>query len=117
MLSREIQIGNFIQYSAIENQSYYQSLFPLNDRLKTATSKFVTIFNVCVVVGPCLCGALTGIFGLKIVQRINSKLREVNDVAFGNSQKTILENLIHFRLIKSWKCLTMMSEIRNGIFL
>lgn len=67
--------------------------------MRTATSKFVTIFDVCVVVGACLCGALTGIFGLKIVQGINSKLREVNDDR--KFAKNLLKNHFNSRLIKS----------------
>lgn len=72
---------------AIEDQCHIQNSFFLFkiDRMRTATTQFVTVFDVCVVVGACLCGAITGIFGTKIVQRINSKLREVNDVVFGNS--------------------------------
>lgn len=47
--------------------------------MRSATSKFVTIFDVCVVVGACLCGALSGLFGFKIIQDVNSRLSEVCD--------------------------------------
>lgn len=45
--------------------------------MRTATSAFVTVFDVCVVVGACLCGAITGIIGKRFIQKINSNLRKV----------------------------------------
>lgn len=45
--------------------------------MKTATSKFVTTFDVCVVVGACTCGALSGILGLQNIKQMNAKLKEV----------------------------------------
>lgn len=59
-------------------------------RMRTATSKFVTVFDVCVVVGACLCGAVTGIAGRKFIQKINSNLTKVcHHVNSGFSQPKI----------------------------
>lgn len=46
--------------------------------MTTATSKFVAVFDVCVVVGASLCGAITGLIGRKFISKINSNLRKVN---------------------------------------
>lgn len=48
--------------------------------MKTATSKFVTAFDVIVVVGACFFGVFCGIVGVRYTQQINRKLREVNVV-------------------------------------
>lgn len=48
------------------------------NRMRTATSRFVTVFNVCVVVSACLCGAITGLIGQKFTQKINSNLNKVS---------------------------------------
>lgn len=45
--------------------------------MTTATSKFVTSFDVCVVVGTCFFGVGYGLFGLRHTHELNSKLREV----------------------------------------
>lgn len=46
-------------------------------RKRTATSRFVTAFDVSVVMGACLCGAVTGIVARKIIQQINYNLNRV----------------------------------------
>lgn len=46
--------------------------------MRTATSKFVTSIDVCVVVGVSACGAISGLFGLQNVRDINRKLREAD---------------------------------------
>lgn len=46
-------------------------------RMRTATSKFVTVLDVCVVVSACICGVFSGIWGVKSIQIVNDKLREV----------------------------------------
>ncbi|XP_031617469.1 gustatory receptor for sugar taste 43a-like [Contarinia nasturtii] len=48
-------------------------------RMRTPTQKFVTVFDVCVVVGACVCGALTGLIGKRLIQRINANLRKADD--------------------------------------
>lgn len=48
--------------------------------MKTATSKFVTTFDVFVVVAACACGAITGIVGLQNIKALNAKLKEVNTI-------------------------------------
>lgn len=45
--------------------------------MRTATSKFVTVFDVFVVVGACISGAITGLAGKRFIQRINENLRKV----------------------------------------
>lgn len=45
--------------------------------MTTATSKFVTSFDVCVVVGACFFGVGCGLFGLQRTHEMNAKLREV----------------------------------------
>lgn len=50
--------------------------------MKTATSKFVTAFDVIVVVGACSFGVFCGIVGVRYTQQINRKLREVSDEEF-----------------------------------
>lgn len=51
-------------------------------RMRTATSKFVTVFDVCVVVASCLCGAITGLVGRKFMSKINYNLRKVYQFSF-----------------------------------
>lgn len=46
-------------------------------RKRTATSRFVTAFDVSVVMGACLCGAVSGIVARKAIQQINSNLNRV----------------------------------------
>lgn len=46
-------------------------------RMRTATGKFVTVLDVCVVVSACICGVFSGIWGVKSIQNVNNKLREV----------------------------------------
>lgn len=53
--------------------------------MKTATSKFVTSFDVCVVVGACACGAISGILGAKYTNEMNQKLREVSSFVISNT--------------------------------
>lgn len=63
---------NLFLYSVVyDNENVF-------NRMRTATSKFVTVFDVCVVVGACLCGAITGLIGRKFIQKINSNLRKVS---------------------------------------
>lgn len=45
--------------------------------MRTATSKFVTVLDVCVVVGACISAVLSALIGRKNVQEMNKKLREV----------------------------------------
>lgn len=45
--------------------------------MRTATSNFVTVFDVFVVVGACICGAVTGMVARKFIQRINVNLKKV----------------------------------------
>lgn len=45
--------------------------------MRTATSKFVTVFDVFVVVGACICGGVTGLLGKKFIQKINVNLKRV----------------------------------------
>lgn len=45
--------------------------------MRTATSKFVTVFDVFVVVGACISGAVTGLVAKKFIQRINVNLKKV----------------------------------------
>lgn len=51
--------------------------------MTTSTSKFVTSFDVIVVVGACLFGVVCGIVGLRHTKELNDKLREVSDGAGG----------------------------------
>lgn len=46
--------------------------------MTSATSKFVTSFDVIVVVGACLFGVVCGIVGLRHTKELNEKLREVS---------------------------------------
>lgn len=50
----------------------------MRDSMTTSTSKFVTSFDVIVVVGACLFGVICGIVGLRYTQEMNDKLREVH---------------------------------------
>lgn len=50
----------------------------ITSRMTSATSKFVTAFDVIVVVGACLFGVFCGIVGIRHTQRMNQKLREVS---------------------------------------
>lgn len=45
--------------------------------MRTATSKFVTVFDVFVVVGACICGAVTGMIAKNFIQKINMNLKKV----------------------------------------
>lgn len=45
--------------------------------MRTATSAFVTVFDVGVVVGACLCGAISGLIGKTLIQKINANLKKV----------------------------------------
>ena len=55
-------------------------LFQLHS-MRTATSKFVTVLDVIVVVGACLSGGVTGLIAKKFIQRINENLKKVNIIA------------------------------------
>ncbi|XP_049541254.1 gustatory receptor for sugar taste 43a [Anopheles darlingi] len=48
-------------------------------RMKTATSKVVTILDVSVVVSACICGAISGLLGHRFVLELNQRLTEVDD--------------------------------------
>lgn len=48
--------------------------------MTTATSKFVTSFDVCVVVAAVFCGVGCGLFGIRLTQDMNGKLREVKEI-------------------------------------
>lgn len=85
-------------------------------RMRTATSKFVTVFDVCVVVGACLCGAITGIVGRKFIQKINSNLTKVCHHV--NPAKDISVDIIqYFRLTMNWQYLTNNEKTKDGICL
>lgn len=45
--------------------------------MRTATSKFVTVFDVFVVVGACITGAVTGLVAKNFIQQINTNLKKV----------------------------------------
>lgn len=45
--------------------------------MTTATLKFVTIFDIFVIVGVCICGAITGLVGEKFIRKINANLKKV----------------------------------------
>ncbi|XP_058065769.1 gustatory receptor for sugar taste 43a [Anopheles bellator] len=49
-------------------------------RMKTATSKVVTILDVSVVVSACICGTLSGIWGLQFVRELNQRLTEADEM-------------------------------------
>ncbi|XP_049292713.1 gustatory receptor for sugar taste 43a isoform X2 [Anopheles funestus] len=49
-------------------------------RMKTATSKVVTILDVSVVVSACICGTLSGIWGLHFVRELNRRLIEADEI-------------------------------------
>uniref|UniRef100_A0A182KHC3 Gustatory receptor n=1 Tax=Anopheles christyi TaxID=43041 RepID=A0A182KHC3_9DIPT len=49
-------------------------------RMKTATSKVVTILDVSVVVSACICGTLSGIWGLHFVRELNRRLTEADAI-------------------------------------
>uniref|UniRef100_A0A182NN81 Gustatory receptor n=1 Tax=Anopheles dirus TaxID=7168 RepID=A0A182NN81_9DIPT len=49
-------------------------------RMKTATSKVVTILDVSVVVSACICGVLSGIWGLPFVRELNHRLTEADEI-------------------------------------
>uniref|UniRef100_A0A182PYX3 Gustatory receptor n=1 Tax=Anopheles epiroticus TaxID=199890 RepID=A0A182PYX3_9DIPT len=49
-------------------------------RMKTATSKVVTILDVSVVVSACICGTLSGIWGLHFVRELNRRLTEADQI-------------------------------------
>ncbi|XP_035912687.1 gustatory receptor for sugar taste 43a isoform X3 [Anopheles stephensi] len=49
-------------------------------RMKTATSKVVTILDVSVVVSACICGSLSGIWGLHFVRELNRRLTEADEI-------------------------------------
>ncbi|XP_040152070.1 gustatory receptor for sugar taste 43a isoform X1 [Anopheles arabiensis] len=49
-------------------------------RMKTATSKVVTILDVSVVVSACICGTLSGIGGLHFVRELNRRLTEADEI-------------------------------------
>ncbi|XP_053674022.1 LOW QUALITY PROTEIN: gustatory receptor for sugar taste 43a-like [Anopheles nili] len=49
-------------------------------RMKTATSKVVTILDVSVVVSACICGTLSGIWGLQFVRELNQRLNEADEI-------------------------------------
>ena len=42
------------------------------------TSRFVAAIDVSVIVGACICGAITGMLGQKCIQKINSNLSRVS---------------------------------------
>lgn len=46
--------------------------------MRTATSKFVTMFDVTIVIGVCACGVISGIIGLNNVRDMNRKLGEAD---------------------------------------
>lgn len=46
--------------------------------MRSATSKVVTGFDICVVALTCLSGAISGIFGLRETQEFNRRLKEVH---------------------------------------
>ncbi|XP_050093853.1 gustatory receptor for sugar taste 43a [Anopheles aquasalis] len=49
-------------------------------RMKTATSKVVTILDVSVVVSACICGTLSGLLGHRFVLELNQRLTEIDDI-------------------------------------
>ncbi|XP_037049389.1 gustatory receptor for sugar taste 43a-like [Bradysia coprophila] len=69
-----------------------RSKYPV--RMTTATSKFVTSLDVCIVVGACLSGVGCGLFGLRNTQEMNAKLREVDDVLGNDKEKEKRRGLI-----------------------
>lgn len=46
--------------------------------MTSATSKFVTSFDVIVVVGACLFGVVCGVVRVRYTREFNEKLREVS---------------------------------------
>lgn len=46
--------------------------------MRTATSKFVTIFDVSIVIGVCTCAVISGIIGFSNVREFNRKLCEAD---------------------------------------
>ncbi|XP_035791054.1 gustatory receptor for sugar taste 43a-like [Anopheles albimanus] len=49
-------------------------------RMKTATSKVVTILDVSVVVSACICGAISGLLGHRFVLELNQRLTHIDDI-------------------------------------
>lgn len=71
---RMFRFGKKFKNVSNENELYNNVII---NRMRTATSKFVTVFDVCVVVGACLCGAITGFVARRFIQKINSNFRKV----------------------------------------
>lgn len=98
-----------------------QSILHPSDKnsMRTATSKFVTVFDVFVVVGACICGAVTGLVGQKFIQRINVNLRKVTiDLKIENEKKIHFLNGIeqkNFRLTKNLQYLMIRKKIKDEI--
>ncbi|XP_055304137.1 gustatory receptor for sugar taste 43a-like [Sitodiplosis mosellana] len=67
-----------IRYLFIDSQSKAPIRFFLI-RMRSGPSKFVTRFEVFIVVSAVLCGAMTGLFARKFIQKINSNLRKIDD--------------------------------------
>lgn len=98
----------------------YSSIFLIGFSMRSATAKFVTIFDVCVVVGACLCGAISGLFGYKIVQSVNIRLSEVRLLHFWPAETIYVETFKKKsnnlpRQIKSYTYTATQSAIRDRI--
>lgn len=46
--------------------------------MRTATTKFVTLFDILILVGVCTCGVIAGLYGLNNAREINRKLCEAD---------------------------------------
>lgn len=55
--------------------------------MRTATSRFVNIFNVSVVVSACLFGLISGLIGHKYTEKINKNLNNVSSMNVTNYRR------------------------------
>lgn len=46
--------------------------------MRTATTKFVTLFDILILVGVCACGVIAGLYGLNNARELNRKLCEAD---------------------------------------
>lgn len=88
--------------------------------MRTATSKFVTVLDVFVVVGACICGAVTGLVAKNFIERINMNLKKVIIINEEDKQFNVYSTFYannSFRLMKNWPHLMNQKKIKDTILL
>ncbi|XP_031629035.1 gustatory receptor for sugar taste 43a-like [Contarinia nasturtii] len=81
---------------------YFDATSAIPLRLKTATQKVVTSFDVNVLVGCCLIAMLTGVYGLQNTQQMNASLNKADQKLMGLCENISLHTLGARRLLTTF---------------